>query len=90
VDSPDSAWLPDSSSAASEWITPYDGEDLTSNGWYVYLTVFHVPAVLPNGVVPTGVDINGRLASDNATYGFFLASFANGGACGLVTGWSTL
>jgi hypothetical protein len=89
VDSPNSAWLPDSSSTRSEWITPYDGEDLTPVGWYVYLTVFHVPAVLPNGVVPSDVDINGRLASDNATYGFFLASLANGGACALVTGLST-
>ncbi len=36
--------------------------------------------------MPTGLTINGRLLSDNATYGFFLASSANGGACGFVQG----
>jgi hypothetical protein len=89
VDTPYSVypgWLPNSASAASEWITPYDGEGNRAVGWYVYLTGFHVPSVLPNGIVPTGVTINGRLASDNATYGFVLASRSNGGSCGFVEG----
>jgi hypothetical protein len=90
VDTPYSvppAWLPNSASTVSEWITPYDGEALTlPAGWYGYLTRFHVPAVLPSGVVPTGLTINGRLASDNQTYGFVLASSANGGSCGFVKG----
>jgi hypothetical protein len=84
VDTPDSAWLPNST--ASEWIGPYDGEGNQAPGWYVYLTGFHVPALLPSGIAPTGVLINGRLASDNATYGFFLASFAHGGSCAFVQG----
>jgi len=86
VDTPLSAWLPNSASAESEWITPYDGEGNQPQGWYIYLTGFHVPAVLPGGIVPTGVTINGRLASDNSTYGFVLASRANGGSCGFVDG----
>ena len=89
VDTPYSvppAWLPNNASAASEWITPYDGEGNQAQGWYIYLTGFHVPAVLPNGIVPTGVTINGRLASDNQTYGFVLASRAHGGSCAFVTG----
>jgi hypothetical protein len=82
---PPFSWLPNSASAASEWITPYDGEGNQAQGWYIYLTGFHVPAVLPGGIVPTGLTINGRLASDNETYGFVLASRANGGSCGFVT-----
>jgi hypothetical protein len=83
VDTPGSVWLPNDASTASEWITPYDGESYLPVGWYVYATGFHVPAVLPGGIVPTGVTINGRLVSDNSTYGFVLASRA---ACGFVTG----
>ena len=89
VDTPYSvppAWLPNSASTLSEWITPYDGEGNAAVGWYVYVTGFYVPAVLPDGVVPTGLTINGRLASDNETYGFVLASRAHGGSCGFVTG----
>jgi hypothetical protein len=80
------SWLPNSVSSASEWITPYDGEGNQPQGWYIYLTGFHVPPVLPNGTVPSGVTINGRLASDNETYGFVLASRSNGGSCGFVEG----
>jgi hypothetical protein len=79
-------WLPNSASTASEWITPYDGEGNQASGWFVYITGFHVPAILSGGTAPTGLTINGRLASDNETYGFALASFANGGSCGFVTG----
>jgi len=89
VDTPYSVypgWLPNSASAASEWITPYDGEGNQPQGWYVYLTGFHVPDVLPGSVAPTGLSISGRLASDNQTYGFVLASLAHGGACGFVEG----
>jgi len=87
VDTPNGSWLPDSASGASEWITIYDGESLNPlPGWYVYRTAFHVPSVLPGGVVPTGVIINGRLASDNATYGFYMGNPADGYACAFVTG----
>ena len=83
---PPFSWLPNSASTASQWITPYDGEGNQPQGWYIYLTGFHVPDVLPNGIVPTGLTIQGRLASDNETYGFVLASRANGGSCGFVQG----
>lgn len=86
VDTPNAAWLANSASAASEWITPYDGENPLANGWYVYLTAFHVPAVLPSGSAPAGITINGRLASDNPTYQIYMASPANGGSCAVVTG----
>ncbi len=79
-------WLPNSASTASEWITPYDGEGNQPQGWFIYLTGFYVPAVLPGGTIPSRVTINGRLASDNETYGFVLASFADGGSCGFVEG----
>jgi hypothetical protein len=72
------AWIPNSTE--SEWITPYDGEGNLTSGWYVYSTGFHVPAVLPSGVAPKGVVINGRLASDNSTYAFVLESVAKGGS----------
>jgi hypothetical protein len=80
------SWLPNSASATSEWITPYDGEGNQPQGWYVYLTGFHVPLVLPSGILPTGLTISGRIASDNSTYGFVLASLAHGGSCGFVEG----
>jgi len=86
VDSTPSNYLPDSASSASEWIAPYDGEGDKTAGSYVYRTEFHVPAVLAGGSVPTGLTIDGRLVSDNATYGFFLATPANGGACAFVRG----
>lgn len=86
LQAPFDSWLPNSASTASEWITPYDGEGNRAQGWYIYVTGFHVPPVLPNGIVPSGVTINGRLASDNETYGFVLASRANGGSCGFVEG----
>lgn len=73
VDTPNAAWLANGASTASEWITPHDGESDLPAGWYVYVTRFSVPSVLPGGGVPTGVTINGRLASDNPTYGFYLA-----------------
>ena len=86
LQAPFDSWLPNSASTASEWITPYDGEGNQAQGWYVYLTGFHVPIILPGGTLPTGLTITGRLASDNETYGFVLASHANGGSCGFVTG----
>ena len=88
VDSPYSvppAWLPNSASGASEWITPYDGEGNQPMGWFVYLTPFHVPKVLPGGIVPTGFTIRGRIASDDQTYYFVLSSPSNG-ACSRVEG----
>jgi len=85
VDTPNGGWLPNSVSAASEWITPYDGEGNMAAGFYVYRTVFHVPAVLPGGVVPTGASISGRLVSDNATYGFYMGNLADA-SCAFVTG----
>jgi hypothetical protein len=86
VDTPQVEWLPDSASTASEWITPYDGEGAKPAGWYVYATSFPVPAMLPGGGVPTGITINGQLASDNATYAIYLESPPNSGNCALVTG----
>jgi hypothetical protein len=89
VDTPYSVypgWLPNSASTASEWITPYDGEGNQPVGLFVYVTGFHVPAVLPSGIVPTGLSISGRLASDNQTFGFVLATLAHGGSCGFVEG----
>jgi hypothetical protein len=77
-------WFPNSKSDASEWITPYDGESNLAPGWYVYITGFQVPSVLPSGSAPTGVTIKGRIASDNWTYGFLMASSAAGGSCALV------
>jgi hypothetical protein len=38
--------------------------------------------------VPTGVTINGQLASDNATFAIYLESPANTAECSLVTGQS--
>jgi hypothetical protein len=86
VDTPNAGWLPDSASTASEWITPFDGEGNLPVGVYVYRTAFQVPSALPGGGVPTGVTINGRLASDNATFGIYLESPANSARCSLVTG----
>jgi hypothetical protein len=88
VDTPNGSWLPDSASTASEWITPFDGEGNLPNGWYVYRTSFSVPAVLSDGGVPTGVTINGQLASDNSTMGIYLESPAFGASCSLMTGQS--
>ncbi len=81
---PFDSWLPNSASTASEWITPFDGEGNQPQGWFIYITPFHVPAVLPSGIVPTGLLINGRLASDNQTYGFALASPGHPGSCAVV------
>jgi hypothetical protein len=78
VDTPNGAWLPNGSSTASEWITPYDGEGDLAPGWYVYATKFLVPTVLYGGTVPTGVTISGHLASDNSTYGIYMANPAAG------------
>ena len=86
LQAPFDSWLPNSASTASEWITPYDGEGNQPQGWFIYLTEFHVPLVLPSGIVPVGLTINGRLASDNETYGFVLASLAHGGSCAFVEG----
>lgn len=89
VDTPYSvppAWLPNSVRSASEWITPYDGEGNQAEGWYVYITPFHVPSVLPGGISPTSLTISGRFAADNEVYGFFLATPAGGGSCGSATG----
>ena len=87
VDTPNASWLHNSASEASEWITIYNGEGYYPlPGWYVYRTAFHVPSVLPSGVVPTSLTINGRLTSDNATYALFMAGSANGGSCAVVSG----
>jgi len=86
VDTPNSNWLSNSSSTVSEWITPFDGENNLEEGWYVYRTTFYVPSVLPGGVVPTGVTINGHLVSDNPTFGIYMESPANGSNCALVSG----
>jgi hypothetical protein len=85
VDTPNQVWIPDAASPASEWITPYDGEGDVPAGSYIYRTTFHVPLVLPRGVRPTGVTINGRLASDNQTYGFYMSNLADG-SCSFVSG----
>ena len=86
VDTPNGGWLANSASTASEWITPFDGENNQHFGWYVYVTSFPVPATLPGGGVPTGVTINGQLASDNPTAVIFLESPAGSGACTVVSG----
>lgn len=86
VDTPISSWLPNSVSTASRWITRYDGESNVPEGWYAYKTAFHVPRVLPGGAVPTGVIINGQVASDNATFTIYLESPANSDTCALVSG----
>jgi hypothetical protein len=80
------AWLPNSVSAASEWIMPVGGAYVLPAGWYVYRTKFPVPSVLPSGGVPTGVTINGQLASDNATFWIYLESPARSASCALVSG----
>jgi hypothetical protein len=85
VDTPDVLWLSNGVSSASEWITPYDGDN-SAAGWYVYRTAFHLPSLLPGGIVPTGLTINGQLASDNATYAIYLESPADSGSCSLVSG----
>jgi hypothetical protein len=82
------SWPPNSVSTASEWATPFDGENNLPVGLYVYRTTFQVPSVLPGGGVPTGVTINGQLASDNATFGIYLESPANTAKCSPVTGQS--
>jgi hypothetical protein len=87
VDTPVSGyWMPNSASKASEWITPFDGEANQSAGWYVYRVDFPVPALLPSGAPPTGVTVNGQLASDNVTYGIYLESPADSGQCSIVYG----
>jgi len=86
VDTPNVSWLPDSASAASEWVTPFNGENNLPAGAYVYRTALHVPSVLAGGIVPTGMTINGQLASDNATIAIYLESPANSASCALVTG----
>ncbi len=75
VDTPPSGWVGPNTS--SEWIMPYDGEDNHLAGWYVYSTVFAVPAVLPDGSTPKGVTVNGQVSSDNTTYSIYLYSPAN-------------
>jgi hypothetical protein len=75
VDTPYSvppAWLPNSISSASEWITPYDGEGNLAEGWFVYITPVHVPSVLPGGILPTSLTISGRFASDNDLFLYIL------------------
>ncbi|MGO4882765.1 MAG: hypothetical protein ACLP59_18390 [Bryobacteraceae bacterium] len=86
VDTPNRTWMPNTASGESEWLTPHDGENNLPMGWYVYRTSFPVPSTLPDGSVPTGLTINGRLTSDNATYGFYLESPARSTTCGVVSG----
>jgi hypothetical protein len=45
-----------------------------------------VPPVLPGGGAPTGVSINGQLASDNTMYAIYLESPAGSSNCSLVNG----
>jgi len=85
VDTPNTAWFPDSVSTESEWITPVAGETNIAAGWYVYRIKFPIPSVLVSGGVPTGITINGRLASDDATYGIYLESPAGSTKCSVVT-----
>ncbi|MGA2591002.1 MAG: hypothetical protein ABSH32_13870 [Bryobacteraceae bacterium] len=82
VDTPNAAWLPNSASTASEWITPYDGEDYRRAGYYVYATVFPIP----DSPAPTSFTINGQLASDNPTIAIYFQTPAAGGNCQLVSG----
>jgi hypothetical protein len=86
VDTPNLNWYPNFESAASEWITPYDGETNEAVGWYVYRTTFPVPSSLPGGGTPTGVTIDGQVASDNSTYAIYLESPAGSARCSLVSG----
>ncbi len=86
VDTPNLAWLSNNSSAGSEWIAPYDGENNKPSGWYVYRTSFPVPAAIPGGGPPTGLNIGGRLTSDNAVYAFYLESPAGSSNCAVVSG----
>jgi hypothetical protein len=85
VDTPNSDWLPNSASLASEWITPYAGETNIAAGWYVYGIKFPVPSELPGGIVPTSVTISGQLSSENATIRMYLRSPAKSGTCSTVT-----
>jgi hypothetical protein len=78
--------VPNSGSSASEWITPYAGETSIASGWYVYATKFRVPSILPRGIVPTSVTLNGRISSDNATFAFYMQSPASTATCSMVTG----
>src|SRR5262249_49373942 len=88
VDSPDSTWLPNSASLDSEWITPFNGESGEPTGLYIYRTTFRVPATLPGGGLPSGVQIRGQLASDDPTVAIFLESPAGSNNCSLVMGQS--
>jgi hypothetical protein len=74
--------MPDSASTASEWITPFDGENNQSPGFYVYETLFQIP----DSPAPSSVIINGQLASDNAVVAIYLAMPAGNASCDLVSG----
>lgn len=76
--------MPNSASTLSQWITPHDGEGDRTVGYYVYATAFPIP----DSPAPTGVTINGQLASDNATVAIYLETPAGGGSCSLVSGQS--
>ena len=82
VDTPESAWMPNSASTASEWITPYDGEGLQAPGYYIYVTLFQVN----DSPAPLGFTINGQLASDNGTVDIYMETPAGSGNCELVAG----
>jgi hypothetical protein len=82
VDTPNPAWMPDSASTASEWITPYDGEGFLAPGYYIYVTLFQVN----DSPAPIGFTINGQLASDNAMVGIYMETPAGSGNCELVAG----
>jgi hypothetical protein len=84
VDTPNPAWMPNSDSTASQWITPYAGEDDRTAGYYVYATEFPVP----DSPAPTSFTINGQLASDNPTVAIYLQTPVAGGECQLVSGQS--
>jgi hypothetical protein len=88
VDTPNTRWLANSVSSASQWIAPFDGENNLPAGPYVYRTQVYIPALLPGGLVPSGLTINGQLASDNGTVGIYLESPAHSALCSKVIGQS--
>jgi hypothetical protein len=82
VDTPNAAWMPDSASTASEWITPFDGENNQRPGYYVYATFFPIS----DSPAPLGFTINGQLASDNAVVAIYLSTPSGNPSCYLVSG----
>lgn len=86
VQTPDGAWLANSNSRDSEWIMPDGGGNDSPEGVYVYRVKFPVPLKLASGVTPTGLTVNGQLASDNSMAMIYLESPAHSGSCSAVAG----